>query len=102
MMRRFSIAIVAYVALLCSSFAWGGLTPELVQRAKAATALVEIKSSDDKTQGFGSAFCVDPAGLFITNAHVAEAVKDARLTLILSPGEKTQRLVKASVLKSDK
>src|SRR6476469_2653804 len=102
MMRRLSIAIVACVSLLGGSLAWGGLTPEMVQRGKACTALVEIKTGEDKTEGFGSAFCVDPAGLFVTNAHVAEAIKDGRLTLILSPGEKTQRLVKASVLKSDK
>src|SRR5690348_13529609 len=102
-MKRGAMSLVmSGVVLFSIAAARGAITPEMVQRGKAATALVEIKTDDDKTKGFGSAFCVDPAGLFVTNAHVAEAVKDARLTLVLSPGEKTQRLVKATVLKSDK
>lgn len=102
MTRGATSLLIAGILLSSVAAARGAITPELVQRGKAATALVEIRTSDDKTKGFGSAFCVDPGGLFVTNAHVAEAVKDARLTLVLSPGEKTQRLVKATVLKSDK
>ena len=42
------------------------VAPEIVQRGKDATALVEVEGG----QGFGTAFCIDAAGYFVTNEHV--------------------------------
>jgi len=38
---------------------------EIGKRSKAATALVEVKTS--RSYSYGSAFCVHPSGLFLTN-----------------------------------
>ena len=40
---------------------------DLLPLGKAATALVEVNRSS-----YGSAFCIHPSGLFITNNHVVE------------------------------
>jgi hypothetical protein len=76
-------------------------TPQIVARGKQATALVRL-SVDGKAKAYGSAFCVDESGLFITNAHVADAVEGTTMDLVLEPGESTQRIISAKVLRSDK
>jgi hypothetical protein len=53
---------------------------EIAKIGKAATALVEIQGR----RAYGSAFCIHPSGLFITNDHVAQG----DLTIILKPGSK--------------
>lgn len=70
-----------------------------LERAKKATALVRI-SLDGKRTGYGTAFCIDEAGYFVTNAHVADGRRDVEL--ILEPGEKTQRVASAQVLRTDR
>ncbi len=42
--------------------------PDVIERGKKATALVEVKTAEGGATG--SAFCVDKSGLFITNSHV--------------------------------
>lgn len=64
---------------------------------KAATAYVEIPG-----RGSGTAFCVHSAGLFVTNEHVIHEVDNAAITLVLEPGLKTQRVLKATVIRVDK
>jgi hypothetical protein len=67
----------------------------IARRAKASTALVEVKPS------YGSGFCVHSSGLFVTNEHVVrQAAGD--VTLVLDGGLKTQRVVKAKVLRRDR
>jgi len=44
---------------------------KVVQIGKAATALVEVPLARGK--GYGAAFCVHPAGFFISNADVVGA-----------------------------
>src|SRR6516165_4019689 len=45
---------------------------QLAKLGKAATALVEVKAGPAQGlhQGYGSAFCIHPSGLFVTNEHV--------------------------------
>ncbi|MFO0175919.1 MAG: hypothetical protein ACK55P_01855, partial [Planctomyces sp.] len=56
--------------------------PEIVSRGKLATALVVAEAR----RVSGTAFCVDPAGYFVTNAHVAGKTGDT-VKLVLLSGE---------------
>jgi hypothetical protein len=67
---------------------------EIGKIGKAATALVELSGR----RGYGSAFCVHPSGLFLTNEHVAQG----DVSLILNPGLKTEKVCPAKVVRSDK
>jgi S1-C subfamily serine protease/streptogramin lyase len=72
------------------------VAPEIVQRGKDATALVEVEGG----QGFGTAFCIDAAGYFVTNEHVVMlGGAGRRLSLILRPGEKDQKALPAKVVR---
>jgi S1-C subfamily serine protease len=67
-----------------------------IERGKAATALVDLEEAR------GSAFCVNPTGIFVTNAHVVDSVaSDANVTRVIDPGLKSQRKVMASVVRVD-
>ena len=66
---------------------------EVARIGKAATALVEVKAR----HGYGSAFCIHPSGLFLTNEHVVQG----DVTLVLNSSLKTERLA-AKVVRSDK
>ncbi|HYE17092.1 MAG TPA: trypsin-like peptidase domain-containing protein [Tepidisphaeraceae bacterium] len=73
-----------------------------VELGKRATALVEIVAEKEKTVTFGSAFCIDSSGLFVTNHHVSAAgTKDNRITLYVNPGTPAQRSLVAKVVRSD-
>jgi hypothetical protein len=71
--------------------------PEVIERGKRATVLVEVVT--DKGQATGSAFCIDKTGLFVTNAHVigGAGVGD-RIQLVLDIGRKTRRTLPAEPL----
>jgi hypothetical protein len=98
MLRRRLIA--GFLALLCgASLPVRGEAAQGLERAKKATALVRI-SVDGKRVGYGTAFCIDDAGYFVTNAHVADGRRGVEL--ILEPGEKSQRVASALVLRTDK
>ncbi|MFI5459892.1 MAG: S1C family serine protease [Isosphaerales bacterium] len=75
--------------------------PEVIERGKKATALVEIKTAEG--QASGSAFCVDASGLFITNAHVVRGAGHGKddVRLVVDIGRKTQRSLRAKVLRAD-
>jgi hypothetical protein len=74
--------------------------PDAIERAKRATALVEVVT--DKGQATGSAFCIDASGLFVTNAHViAEAGTGDRIQLVVDIGRRTQRSLRATALWTD-
>jgi S1-C subfamily serine protease len=70
---------------------------EIGKRAKAATAFVEVPG-----RGSGTAFCVHPTGLFITNEHVVRGAKDDPVVLVLNPSLESQKIFKAKVVRVDK
>src|SRR3954451_12082351 len=70
---------------------------EIGKRAKAATAFVEVPGG-----GSGTAFCVHPTGLFVTNEHVVRAAANGEVTLVLDPALTTQKVLKAKVVRADK
>jgi hypothetical protein len=67
----------------------------IAKRAKAATALVEVKPV------YGSGFCIHSSGLFVTNEHVVRQGAEA-VTVVLNAGLKTQKVLKAKVIRRDK
>jgi hypothetical protein len=69
---------------------------QFARAAKAATALVDLKGPVPA----GSAFCVNPSGLFLTNAHFLPP--DVReVTLVLPPGEAGESTYTAAVIRRD-
>ena len=68
---------------------------QIARAGKAATALVEVRTA--RGDGYATAFCIHPAGWFLTNAHVAQ--RD--LNLILNPSLKTEKSYSARVIRSD-
>lgn len=75
------------------------IAPNVVQRGKLATALVEVGNG----KAYGSAFCIHASGLFVTNAHVVDAAgDDAACSLVLHPGESDQQKLTARVVRVDK
>ena len=75
--------------------------PEVIERGKKATALVEVATSQGGATG--SAFCIDKSGLFITNAHVVRNASQAKsaVHVVVDIGLKTQRSIVAKVLRAD-
>lgn len=67
--------------------------------AEKATALVKI-SEGKEVKAYGSSFCIDASGIFVTNAHVTG--DQTEMDLVLEPGETAQRVVHAKVLRADK
>ncbi len=73
---------------------------DAVKRAKQATAFVEVEEADGIAEG--TAFCIDPVGLFITNAHVVKDQKPGgRIMLVIRSGDDDQVKTPANVLKID-
>jgi serine/threonine protein kinase len=73
----------------------------IVSRGKRATALVMVDV--DGRSHFGSAFCIDASGLFITAAHVVAAASKAdpgAIKLVLDDGQ-SQKVVPARIIRSD-
>jgi Trypsin-like peptidase domain len=70
---------------------------EIGKIGKSATALVECQLTRGK--GYGSAFCVHASGLFVTNEHVVHGADT--ISLVLDPSLKTERVVKARLVRSD-
>lgn len=68
---------------------------ELAKVGKEATALIEVGR-----RYFGSAFCVHPSGLFVTNNHVvSEGTDEVKLTL--NTGLPDQERYQAKVIRRD-
>ena len=73
------------------------LSPALVVRCKAATALVELHAV-----GSGSAACVSTDGFFVTNHHVvADAGLGHFVRVVVHPGQNAQKVLNARVIKLD-
>jgi S1-C subfamily serine protease len=75
--------------------------PDVIERGKKATALVEVKTAEGAASG--SAFCIDNSGLFITNSHVVRGAGENKddVRLVVDIGLKTQRRIRAKVLRAD-
>jgi len=86
--------------LLGAGSGFAQLKPEIIERGKKATALVELSNASGWS---GTAFCVDKSGLFLTNARVIEKVLtgSGSITLYVDIGEATQRGLRARVLRHD-
>jgi S1-C subfamily serine protease len=71
---------------------------EVAKRAKGSTVLVDARPN------YGSGFCVHPSGLFVTNEHVLRQGIGGvgEVTLVLNAGLKSQKTVKAKVVRRDK
>lgn len=67
---------------------------EVTKLGKACTAMVKRED----IIAYGSAFCVHPSGLFLTNDHVAQG----SFSIILNAGLKEEKKYKAKVIRSDK
>ena len=77
MLRRLSASFLLLpLLLLAGGVALAQEGARIVQRGKAATALVVMPSS----RGFGSAFCIDEAGFFVTNEHVVRGLRAGHAT----------------------
>src|SRR5262249_31310079 len=70
---------------------------EVARLGKAATAYVHVKLAAGTASG--SAFCVHPSGLFVTNQHVIDGA--TAVTLVLNPGRKDQKVYAAEVRYAD-
>jgi S1-C subfamily serine protease len=89
-----------------ASRAASGLSRVAVAKlGKAATGLVEVED----LHIYGSAFCIDPSGLFLTNEHILNPNHSKRnnqqpigkVNLILNPGQNNQRTCPARVVRMD-
>lgn len=70
---------------------------ELSKRGKEATALIEVRARTGH-----AAFCVHPAGLFVTSEQALRQRGDGDpVTLVLHPGLKTQKVHKARIVRRD-
>lgn len=99
-MRPYYITFVAVFALIWNAAAEDDIQlsdSAIVSKGKASTALVEIRQDDS----YGSAFCIDAKGFFISNYHVVSEA-GANVNLIISPGEAAQKKVRAKVVRVDK
>ncbi len=96
-----TLALGVVLSVIGAAEARGQLAAELIERGKAATALVEVTHGEEG--GSGTAFCVEKSGLFITNAHVVEddAGKEGTVRLVLDIGRGTQRSLPAKVVRRD-
>lgn len=98
MLRAAAVAFILLLVFVSAGAPQGGVALEIVQRGKRATLLVEVGAG----QWSGSAFCIDPAGYFVTNHHVvAPREGESRITLVYRPGEADQRVLGATVVRAD-
>lgn len=73
-----------------------GEEPRSIAQAKAATALIV---TDD---GTGTGFCIGAGGIFVTNAHVVDAVGvDGELLVVMDSGTPRQKKFTARVIRID-
>lgn len=83
----------------------GASRAQVVKAGKAATAFVECKAGPFQIRG--TAFCIHPGGIFLTNAHVLRppnpgiAGQVTEVALVLDSGQATDRVLPARVLRTD-
>jgi S1-C subfamily serine protease len=89
------LALCGLTTAFVPAFSADSTKAEVGRLGKAATVFVVNKA----TQSSGSAFCVHPSGLFITNEHVARGARE--LTLVLNAGQKEEKVLTARVVRVD-
>lgn len=107
------IRFVVVVASACGFFIGArahGDDPKLskadvVKRAKGSVAFVVAKVSErsrpnrPSQTSQGTAFCVHPSGLFITNAHVVDKATDVQI--VLNPSQPNQHVFQATIARTN-
>ena len=95
-------SLVLCILLSCcgTALAAGGISPEILDRGKRATAFIEVTGAYGTWRGSG--FCIDRSGLFITSARIIEkATQGAEIQLVLDTRLASQRKLTATLLSSD-
>jgi hypothetical protein len=95
-MRGFAFFILLFAAVVPSR-ADDLSKAEIGKRGKAVTAFVDVAGLRS-----GTAFCVHPSGLFVTNEHVVAGIEKEQIKLVVDAGQSTQRILPATVVRSDK
>ena len=91
------LALSLALALVSAAAARDLSRAEINKLGKASTALVELPGR----QGYASAFCVHPSGLFITNAHAVPPNPGSRITLVLNAALETEAVFRAKLARRD-
>lgn len=97
-----SYSLILWLTVFASLISFVGSTCEAqldqaqVESTKSATALVERPSGD----GFGTAFCIDPRGFFLTNEHVIRGETE-KIPLFLNPATDREIKVLAEVVREN-
>lgn len=94
-MSRITALCAVVVIGVCQSSFGEEISSEAIQQGKDATALVVT----GRGRAFGSAFCVDASGYFLTNEHVVKRAQSCEL--VLQPGTSAEKKVTASVVRTD-
>ncbi len=95
MQRVPSIVAAAILLVLAACHGLSALPLPVISKTKSATVLLETN------EAMGTAFCIDPSGIFVSNDHVLGSDFDGRLSLIVHSGEGRQKKLRASVLFRD-
>ena len=97
--RRCVVLSVLFLWFLV--FGWQAVaaqTAQQIRQGKRATAYVELPS----LHASGTAFCISPQGFFVTNEHVVRGLdRNARITLVLNPGETNQVVASAHLVRAN-
>jgi len=94
--RRLLASVI--LALLTCAAGFAKSKPEVEEQSAEAVALVEIVHEGQVR--YGTAFCVDKSGLFVTSADVVSSGLEAgAVNLVLSPGAKNQQRVRAKLVR---
>jgi hypothetical protein len=93
--RHSSAGLLALLVLGLTTLGEGVPRSKITRAGKASTALVMGKFRSVQ----GSAFCINPSGLFLTNEHVVRG--EGEVSLVLDSGLKGARVVPARVLRTD-
>lgn len=99
MIQRNGIAPFALLIAIAShqAIVRADATREVIVRGKQATALV-----DGGEKGSGSAFCINAAGVYITNEHVVKnAESDGHVMLVLRTSADDETKMRAAVVHRD-
>jgi hypothetical protein len=93
---RIGVAALILVAWAGSALAQNAAN---IRAAKAATAYVILPAN----KGSASAFCIDPAGFFVTNMHVVkDLLPGQKVSLVLNSGEDDETIIRAAPARLDK
>lgn len=98
--RNVGVTIATFTLLALTAMAAAQDKPvSMVHTAKAATAYVLLPAN----KGSASAFCIDPAGYFVTNVHVVkDLLPGQKVSLVLNSGEDNESVIQAAAIQLDR